>query len=169
MLTAVMASKDVMGERKAARKETGRRLLVALRLMPHLSQAELARRVGIHPSSFSEMISGKRTTPPEKIGPLAKELRCSPASLLPGGPEPGSGEIPLMPVVGGGEDDEWPPGLRDFLERHHEDPRLNDRIRWYLINSRTRVEPWVKQDDLFWNQFTDFWVMHLAAREGKKH
>jgi len=46
-----------------------------------ISQAELARRLSIHPSSVSRLVNGKRTAPKHLVPAIAKALEVDEAEL----------------------------------------------------------------------------------------
>lgn len=47
-----------------------------------ISQAELARRMGVTPSFVSQMLSGHRRPGLESLEDFAKSLECDPADLI---------------------------------------------------------------------------------------
>lgn len=75
--------KAITSDEIARRQAVGRRVVQALESV-ELSQADLARRLGLHPGNFSRMIHGERVLVPH-LGKIAKACAVSEAWLLGGG------------------------------------------------------------------------------------
>jgi len=124
-----------------------------------MTQVQLAEACGVTQATISKLLSGDRNPSVELLGKLAQALGVQPAQLIPSGPT-GPNAISPVPVP----PEHLPEGLEGFLQRHAERLRIDARERWYLVNSRFRVEAWVTQDDSFWTDVLEFWRAELGKK-----
>ncbi len=130
--------------RKAAWKEQGQRLLTKMTFLG-MASAELARRMGTHPSTVSNAINGNRGLSQELL-PLAAEALGVTTDYLLTGKQPGVStviQLPTSPLSGS-----LPPGLKEFVEGHADE--LSYRDVQDLSESRFRAEPSRLKEDAFW-------------------
>lgn len=70
-----------------------------------LSQAELARRIGVTPATVSRLESGARKLSQDYLQMIARTLNCDPGDLI--GKQAGVGKDLLLPVVGTLDSEAW--------------------------------------------------------------
>ena len=124
-----------------------------------MTQTQLADACGVKQATISKLLSGDRNPSVELLGKLAQALGVAPSQLIPSGPT-GPNAINPAPVP----PEYLPEGLEGFLQRHAGRLQINARERWYLVNSRFRVEAWVSLNDAFWEDVLAFWRAELEKK-----
>ena len=132
----------------------------------------IAAATGIERTAVSKIVSGARLPTYEQMGVLAEYLG------VPAHPRPAGGPVagpvgPMLPFalavgsaseVGATERDlsnealaAASPSLAEYVRGRGAARGITRRERYYLANTRVRVEPWVPIDPRFWDRLLTFW------------